>query len=165
MFEAEMWFSGCSCGCTPSERVKIRADNEGDLNRACARWALDFRTEGSFPFSKVRGIPASAKPLCEEAASRAIEIYEIRESMDNLRWKKKSILERAQEKRDALTLLGIEMPDKTKKEIEEIEREAALEDPEIERLREIIVMKTIELDEMLANEAEIIEDQEEDDDE
>ena len=165
MFEAQLDFSGCSCGCTPYERVEIRADSQEDLDRACVLWALDFRVEGGRPFYKVSGIPPSAEDLCKKAITLLEERDELRTEWDKEVWEKNRILSEVQEIRQAAVTLGIDVPEHSGERIREIEMNAASHDSVMEGLRQRIDDVTRRLDGLLRNDAEVIHPQYDDDEE
>lgn len=165
MIEANLWFSGCSCGCTSSCSVTIRAETQEDLDRACVSWACQYRVDGQHPFRKVHGLPSSA----EELGRRVIQIMDERngvqggiDKLSKMMRSKRNDIERIEA---AAKLLGIEIPDGPKEQISRIEAEIATlesEKGELSNKRDEINMS---ISEMLKNDAETTGDEDEDEDE
>jgi hypothetical protein len=96
-------FGGCHCGCTESEHVKISAENQEDVIRGSAKWALDYMVQGKEPFRRIGG-------LDEGAQSLALEVHEIKVKQGKISYDIDTLDQVSKKCRSAAEALGIEMP-------------------------------------------------------
>lgn len=144
--EIEVYFDGCSCGCTPYEHVLFEG-HEPDIYIAIASWALNYTISGD-PFRKL-DIPEESKKYCE----RAFEIMDRIKDLESQKTKLDSEIQKLEDKQkkyeDASELLGVAIPDNIIQTMSELKDQEFLLRDESNKLKDRI-------SELNANKAQVL---------
>jgi len=130
--QIDVHFSGCSCGCTPSQYETFEGEAP-DIYVAIAEWAEQFRAAGDNPFRKLT-IPEESKAYIlkyiefDEKIKAKIREIDLASGALAVKWHKK------QQYMDAAKLLGIDPPPHIVEEIKKLENEGDLRE-KLDRLQ------------------------------